>query len=144
MPSALPSMSPSEKSSESPSASPSESPSFSRRTMLSNLFVSYNVSIEDLQDSSSPQYSALDWMAETDSASGQADLSSDQLVERFALVMLYYATGGINWSDQVNFLSPSSDICNWKGQGDRGVLGCNDEGSVVRLGLCKFPDSSTC
>ena len=111
--------------------------------MLSNLFVSYNVSIGDLQNSSSTQYLALDWMADNDSASGQADLSSDQLVERFVLVVLYYATGGINWPYQGNFLSPFSNICNWQSQAT-GVLGCNDEGSVLRLDLCKVPDSSTC
>ena len=146
-PSESPTASPSASSSESPSptASPSESPSLSRRTTLSNLFVSYNVAIEDLETLSppSPQYLALNWMADKDSTDLQATVSDDELVERFVLVVFYYATDGANkWNSQANFLTPSLDICSWK-DNSRGVIGCNGKDSVTTLRLCKFRSSST-
>jgi Leucine-rich repeat (LRR) protein len=127
-----------------PSQSPSQSPSLSRRTTLSNLFVSYNVSIEDLETLSSPQYLALDWMADEDSIDLQAELSDYELVERFVLVVIYYATGGATWlHNRANFLDSSSKTCLWKDDGSGRGVGCNEEGSVVILVLSKFPNSST-
>jgi hypothetical protein len=130
-------------------------------TCLSDLFVKYTVSIQALQNRSSPQYEALVWMAYSDSTSLQSKLSDDELVERFALVVLYFAAGGGSWSDQAGFLNPLLDTCSWNGNVgcyDKGCVrtwngnspdirslgvGCNDEGSVMTLDLCKFPKSST-
>jgi hypothetical protein len=56
-----------------------------RLTTLSDMFVKYKVSIQALQDTSSPQYLALAWMAgSNDSTDLQSILSDDKLVERFA------------------------------------------------------------
>jgi hypothetical protein len=113
-----------------------------RLATLSDLLVDYNVSIQALQDLSSPQYAALDWMANIDSTDPlQFTMSDNELVERFVLVLLYFATGGASWLDQARFLSPSLNTCSWKT--GVGGLGCNDEGSVVSLDLSKFPNSLT-
>jgi hypothetical protein len=112
---------------------------------LSNLFVKYNVSIEALEDISSPQYKALEWMVDRDSSTLQSTLSDDELLERFALVLLYVATGGESWLDQAGFLTPLN-TCSWNSIVDGPKVlgvGCNGEGSVVTLDLCKFPKSST-
>jgi hypothetical protein len=82
-------------------------------------------------------------MADEDSIEVQDALSHDELiVERFVLVVIYYATGGATWSNNsTNFLDSSNKTCLWKyddGSG-RGV-GCNEEGSVVILVLSKFPN----
>jgi hypothetical protein len=112
------------------------------------LFVSYNVAIKDLQNETLPQYAALDWMADADSTDLQAELSDDELVERFVLVVLYYATDGDatdrtnKWGFQANFLTPSLNICSWK-DSRRGVYDCNGKDSVTTLRLGKFPNSST-
>jgi hypothetical protein len=108
---------------------------------LSDLFVDYNVSIEALQNVSSPQYAALDWMANIDSTySLHFTLSDDELVERFVLVLLYFATGGASWSDQSGFLNIFVNTCSWTRV--QGVVACTDEGSIVDFRLRKFPDSS--
>jgi hypothetical protein len=117
-----------------------------RLATLSDLFVDYNVSIQALQDLSSPQYAALDWMAKNDSTVLQDTLSDDALVERFVLVLFYFSTGGANWSNQARFLSPSLNICSWNSLVNTfnvGVSVCNNEGAVERLSLSKFPNSST-
>jgi hypothetical protein len=118
-------------------------------TRLYDLFVKYQVSIQALQDPSSPQYLALEWMVDNDSSDLQSTLSDDKLVERFALIHLYFATGGGSWLDKAGFLTPLVNTCYWNSIavdsfGDtRGLgTGCNDEGAVVTLDLCKFHKSS--
>jgi hypothetical protein len=118
-----------------------------RMATLSDLFVDYEVSIQALQEPSSPQSAALHWMVNIDSADPlQVTPSDNELVERFVVVLLYYTTGGADWRDQLQFLTPSLNICSWNGTVDGTTVGvgCNDEGSVVRLGLRKFPNSSIC
>jgi hypothetical protein len=116
----------------------------SRHVILSDLFVKYKVSSHALQDPSSPQYKALEWMVEKDNTELQSTVPDDDIVERFALVLLYFATGGESWSDQAGFLSPMNNVCSWYSfvDGTKGVE-CNDEGSVVILDLCKFHKPST-
>jgi hypothetical protein len=121
------------------------------RMILFDKFVKkYNVSIHALQDASSPQYLALAWMVDNDSTDLQSTLSDDELVERFALIHLYFATGGASWLDQAGFLTPLLNTCYWNSIAvdsfgeTRGLgAGCNDEGSVVTLDLCKFPKISS-
>jgi hypothetical protein len=98
------------------------------------------------QELSSPQYKAFDWMTNSDSNDLQSTLSDDELVDRFVLVILYFATNGESWWDQAGFLRPLNSHCSWNsgfGRFERGVV-CNDEGAVVTLNLCKFRHSSTC
>jgi hypothetical protein len=92
-----------------------------------------------LQDLSSPQYEALDWMTNEDSTDLQSTMSNDELVERFVLLVLYFATGGESWVSQHGFLNPLNTHCSWN-SGELGVV-CNDQGSVVELDLCKFSHS---
>ena len=117
-----------------------------RLANLSDLLVDYDISIQALQDRSTPQYQALEWMANDDSTDPlHFTLSDDELVERFVVVLLYFSMKGANWINQARFLSPSLNICSWNSTIDItiGVLGCNEVGSVVRLVLSKFPNSAT-
>jgi Leucine-rich repeat (LRR) protein len=124
---------------------PSELPT--HVTLPYKLVKEYKVSSQAFQDTSSPQYEALVWMTDTDSTDLQSALSDDELVERFTLVLLYFATGGESWWNQAGFLNPLLDTCSWNSivEGTRILLGvgCNDEGSVTTLDLCKFPKPST-
>jgi hypothetical protein len=116
-------------------------------TRLSDLFVKYKVLIQALEDPASPQYLALAWMVDNDSTDLQSTLSDDELVERFALVLVYFATGGGSWLDQAGFLTPLLNTCSWNSivDGTRVLgVGCNGQGSVVTLDLCKFLKPSTC
>jgi hypothetical protein len=108
----------------------------------------YQVSGQALQDPFSSQSRALAWMAHNDSIDLQSTMSDDELAERFAVVNFYFATGGRTWLDQAGFLSPLNNTCSWNSilDGTTRVLGvgCNEEGSVSMLDLCKIPKSSTC
>lgn len=67
---------------------------------------------------SSPQYTAFSWMAVDDPftrtvLNSQTSSSTiDVLVERYSLVVLYFALNGPDWREQGNFLAPT-DVCNW-------------------------------
>jgi hypothetical protein len=115
-------------------------------TSLFDLFVNFKVSSQALEDPTSPQYAALDWMTNNDSTPDlQSPLSHNWLVERFVLVLFYFSTDGASWLDQAGFLTSSLNTCAWNSIvglfGPIGV-GCNDEGSLDSLSLCKFPNSS--
>jgi hypothetical protein len=138
---------PSETRSETPSLRPSPSLSMKasqtpaitpRLTILFDLFVEHKVSMQALLDLSSPQYAALDWMTNNDSADLQSTLSDDQLVERFFVVLLYFATDGASWVDQAGFLTSSLNTCAWRIVNNYSAntgVGCNDAGSVELLRL---------
>jgi hypothetical protein len=90
---------------------------------------------EALQDDSSPQFRALRWLANEDTAVLDLDSSPTViLVERYVLAMLYFATRGEGWGDQRNFLSATS-VCEWN-MLEKGVF-CNEEDLVVALDLRK-------
>jgi hypothetical protein len=118
-----------------------------RLVTLSELLVKYNVSSQGFQVTSSPQYAkTLVWMVENDSPDLQSTMSDDELVERAILVLIYFTTGGPSWLDQAGFLTPLLDICSWNSMVEGTYVlsvGCNDEGSVTTLDLCKFPKIST-
>jgi hypothetical protein len=93
---------------------------------------------EALQDDSSPQFQALGWLANDDTAVLDLDSTSPViLVERYLLAVLCFASSGEGWLDQLNFLSASS-VCGWNDgdDGDTGVF-CNVGNVVVRLDLGK-------
>jgi hypothetical protein len=90
---------------------------------------------EALQDDSSPQFQALRWLANNDTAVLDLDRTSPAiLVERYVLAVFYFTTSGEGWGDQHNFLSGTS-VCEWN-TGSKGVL-CNRDEMVADLDLRK-------
>lgn len=71
---------------------------------------------------SSPQHRAALWMTEIDAHNSTASLSfplndTDSMLEfrqRYALVTLYYSTGGEQWVDRCNFVSANLHVCGWQ------------------------------
>jgi hypothetical protein len=90
---------------------------------------------EALQDDSSPQFLALRWLANNDTAVLDLDSTPTVMfVERYVVAVLYFATGGEGWGGQRNFLSATS-VCKWNNE-ERGVF-CNEDDVVVALNLGK-------
>jgi hypothetical protein len=98
--------------------------------------------IQTLQDPTTPQYAALNWLANVDGYDPSIDffITPEQVyIERYVLALLYFSTNGHAWKNQYNFILPTS-ICDWndeKGNGVRGVL-CNDLFYVEQLLIRKF------
>jgi hypothetical protein len=95
--------------------------------------------IQTLQDPTTPQYVAFDWLANVDGyeAPDVVFITPEQVfIERYVLALLYFSTNGKSWKNQYNFILPTS-ICDWNDEGGDGVL-CNELFYVEQLLIRKF------
>jgi len=72
-------------------------------------------SVEDLAKTGSPQNQAAHWIANFDAERidiPSAEQDSYRFIQRYSLVVLYYALGGEKWGTQLNFLSRDHE-CGW-------------------------------
>ena len=126
-PSSIPSISPS----VSPSSMPSLNPTSTTFSTLKQRLIQYTPE-EPFIDSSTPQFKALEWLADTDTfpMSPTNDLI---LAQRFALATLFFSTGGTeSWENDKSFLS-DADVCQWVG------IKCYEGTNIVKdLDISKF------
>ena len=99
--------------------------------------------INILSDTSSPQYAAMEWLANKDPAVlNFDDTPTSELNQRYIVSLLYFATYGWDWDVQYGFLADSS-VCDWNDleESNRvsndGIV-CNDQDEVVQIVLGKF------
>jgi hypothetical protein len=93
---------------------------------------------ELFQDPKTPQYAALEWLADIDEWNTGIDIDSLPLqvwVERYVLALLYLSTNGNSWSTEFDFLH-SSSVCEWSNRDLEGVI-C-DGLYVTELNFCKL------
>ena len=65
---------------------------------------------ESLLDSSSAQSKALDWLSHDPNLE---NYSHQRRLQRFALAVVYYSTGGFDWSESSNWLVYGMSECQW-------------------------------
>jgi hypothetical protein len=91
------------------------------------------------EDPKTPQYAALEWLADLDEWNTDIDIYSPPLqvwVERYVLALLYHSTNGNSWSTEINFMQNTS-VCEWSNLDlDEGVI-CDDP-YVTELNLRKL------
>ena len=93
------------------------------------------ISGEALEDSSSPQFQALKWIAHADPAKLSVGQDSSQVIQqRYVAAVLYFALGGETWTDQYNFLS-ANKTCEWLVNKDG--IQCDDRDEVISIHLRK-------
>ncbi|KAL3940851.1 MAG: hypothetical protein SGBAC_004679 [Bacillariaceae sp.] len=95
-----------------------------------------------LDDQSTPQFAALEWLVKKDGANG-LDLVDDvtRREARYSLAVLYFSTEGeLRWTDKIHFLSDRHE-CDWNVEmetGDEtsriGVI-CDDDRTIVELSI---------
>lgn len=68
---------------------------------------------EDLDNPGSPQARALEFFANVDKFPLSVEEDEQRVIERYALVVYYYALGGEDWLDDLNFLTAEADHCLW-------------------------------
>ena len=111
-----------------------------RFKILQDMIVGNGITLNDeFQNELSPQYQALHWMAYNDGfqPSPNDPLSIQKIIQRYALAVTYYATGGPNWTEQLGFLS-NDDECTWNNEVNGYFLGsgrCGDDGLIITLAL---------
>ena len=67
-----------------------------------------------LDQAGSPQRLAFEWL--WDDGSDQMKMmsySQSEILQRYVLATLYYATNGAGWNDPLGFLSPQKPVCEW-------------------------------
>jgi len=93
------------------------------------------------KDPSTPQYKAFNWLANVDDYRAQDSVDSIadyELIDRYALAVLYYAGLGLTWSNQLNFMKPIS-VCQWsngvdsKNENALGVYCSNNRVTFLQL-----------
>jgi len=90
------------------------------------LITNYKISSALINDTTTPQHRALDWIANWDTYN-LPPTDGPALIQRYVLAVLYYSTDGAHWKDQKKWLSPVHE-CEWSDNG--GVRKCdrNNEG----------------
>jgi len=117
-------------------------------SLVDRLVAEYGLDQETLLTDGTPQNSAIHWLAQENHIIVEAmmidDSQTQNLVERYAVAVFYYTTGGELWYDNDFFMGTDS-VCNWQytQQDDFDMTGisCNDDGLIVRLRLSKYAAS---
>jgi hypothetical protein len=127
---------------------PTESPSTpSSLTMYDTLVVLlHRVSGDAIQDESSPQHRALNWLAYEDYSDVVKALVENEggtaiLIERYIIVLLYFSTNGPSWTKRTRFPSPLA-VCSWGQKQNTNItegsssylnvhIGCKEEENLV-------------
>ena len=94
-------------------------------------------SIPDLPNSQLQQQ-ALDWLVNNDGEALIATENADRLLDRYVLALLFFATFGESWDENVGWLSDAS-VCNW--YIDDGFICPRDGDRVERIQLRKYRES---
>jgi hypothetical protein len=90
-----------------------------------------------LFDDSTVQFRALEWLVYEDLKEVTLDNSSLQMLrERYVLALLYFATGGDQWTVNYNFMSPLH-VCQWSDPDIGGGITCDNANVIVELRLGK-------
>jgi hypothetical protein len=110
---------------------PSEAPmeESAKNEMKAILLQASPDSFESLDDVSSPQYRALDWLLEDPLYS---TYSGARVVQRWAMATFFFSTNGNNWDQSDNWLGEMNE-CSWFSKRQNDV--CDGDGNVRRIEL---------
>lgn len=96
-------------------------------------------------DGGTPQNLAYRWMIQSDSLYNQSiDVAPQLLIDRFSMAVLYYATNGPEWFDQLKFLTPNTSVCEWHNDfvPEGSLVGDQDTDSVAWSGVSECGDDT--
>jgi len=84
-----------------------------------------------------PEEAAIIWLLENTNLSVGNPSSEFRLRQKYALLVLYYATNGVSWTNNVGWLDPNTDECDWNGitTCDRVFVDGNPENVVTQIQL---------
>lgn len=86
-------------------------------------------SAQDLNDTSTPQYKAFEWITQRDDLSPIGNTSTtpqiQKLITRYVLAVFYYSLRGPTWLEQNGWLQGNQDECDWQ------FLSCSMPGDTI-------------
>jgi hypothetical protein len=127
-PTERPSVAPSGVPSLPPSSGPSAAPTTLEAGLLSVLIEASPDAATRINTPNSPQQRAFEWLIENTQFSVH---SPQRIMQRYAMVILYYATNGDTWGRNDQWLD-GDDECLWY---NRGIPPCTTNGDLVFLEL---------
>ena len=91
-------------------------------------------SSSSLSNTTSPQYKAVEWLAQ-DKVDNDSNWSGYELLQRYVLRVLYHSTGGDNWSNtaSTSWFVGGSSVCDW-GSSDAQCNGNGEQVDFIFLG----------
>jgi hypothetical protein len=104
---------PSTSTATSNSTSPSTAPSFAFEVLLAQSQLTYLQEAILVEDT--PEAQAFEWL---ENDPGVSTCTNVEVLQRFTLATLYYATGGENWIDDTGWLDYNTAECDWSTTGD--------------------------
>jgi len=124
---------------------PSSAPTTQRENSIVKLLLQVSGKSALLDDETSPQHLALNWILFDDREAISPPTNDDEmymLLQRFALAALYFSTNKEKgWKKQNSFVDKSKNICDWRSdEADsngfyRGVSLCDDDGRATMINL---------
>ena len=126
--------------SSSGTESPHDNTNVQHERLIEYLVKNTPSTFKSFRDEGSPQSRAARFVASPNRTAGQ-QLQQQQLLERYALAVLYFATNGASWKNRFHFVQENLETCSWNDpivQGGKGGVICNEQGQVVTVHLGKF------
>jgi hypothetical protein len=100
-----------------------------------------SMSGDSIEDASTPQYSAVAWLAGADPANMDfSNATVNDVVQRYIGALLYFATKGEKWDERLDFLS-ALPVCDWHEKSD-GIY-CDDDGFISAIDFGKSFENRT-
>jgi hypothetical protein len=91
------------------------------------------ISGDRLDDPTTPQYEAYQWLMNDDPESLDLDtIPETTLEQRYIAALLYFSTNGDSWVDSLGFLGPG-DVCTWRDALGMSGISCDAQGTIVRV-----------
>jgi hypothetical protein len=129
-------------SNSSSEATPANTTISSRQDIYRTIIGSIS-GLDALDAHSTPEHMAWQWIANKDSAQIDPEKAKyGTIIERYIAALLFFATDGHNWKNQLQFLS-QKPVCEWNefakvaSSSDSMMQGirCNDDGQIIRVDL---------
>jgi hypothetical protein len=122
-------------------------PSFDATTpriqTLIQILRQHNISEDLMRDSTTPHFVALEWLAYADKSNLDLDKTPVSIIlERFVVVLMYFATSGWDWDAPLHFLR-SSSVCKWfDHMEDKGIVCDRNKTTVVEISIGEYSISN--
>jgi hypothetical protein len=120
-----------------PTAAPTEDPIYQERETYLILFLeTEGLDVESLEDPSSYQSAALNWIVKDDEISRLAENSTDEEMQvalsRYVLAVFYYSLNGSSWISDSGWLDATLGHCSWE------FISCDGAGLITSISTGSF------
>ena len=122
--------------------------------LVFDILPQYSDDVTAFADPTSPQFHALDWLTMNDTINilelddgspygvyANTTTIIQRLVERYALAVFYFSLDGLEWMDQMSFLS-ENHVCDWTSSISTSIptdgVMCDDNHQIIGLTIGKY------